>query len=158
MKICPRCELNYIDDDEELCDVCYADKTTIANNRNYGKSLVAGNMVSVDLIQNKVSANAIYQSVRYLSYDYGEYSIYDTKCKHSYRNLLYELQTRFHYAKHKYPAKAGFEYVFESEDIWRNFFLNNEDFRQTINHRKISNLEELIRKATYWHSLPYKRR
>ncbi len=157
MKKCPRCELNYIDDCEDVCCVCYEDIKQ-SQKPKYNNNLIASHQTTENNINDKVSANEIFQAVRYLTYDYGEYSIYDTDNPMSYRNILKKLQSRFYYARVKYPSKAGFSYVFEAEEIWQNFFLKDEDFKETITHRKIESIDELIGNAFYWHSLPWKRR
>lgn len=157
MKLCPRCELNYMEDFESLCEVCYA-AIEKSKRPKYDVELIKSHLVSAETIHNKISANAIFQSIRYLTYNYGEYSIYDIEHSLSYRNVLQKLQSRFYYAKEKYPSKAGFAYVFEAKTIWKQFFLADNDFRQTITHRGISSLSELISNAHYWHSLPVKTR
>lgn len=152
MKKCPRCELNYIEDDEEMCDVCYE---TIERNENpkYDRRIMAKNEVGEDKIHNGITATQIFQSVRYLTYKYGEYSIYDTDNTMSYRSILNKLKTRFHYAKIKYNCGAGFAYVFQAEEIWEKFFLADEEFKATIIHREIESVYDLVRRAYAWHSL-----
>lgn len=157
MKRCPHCELNYIDDFEEMCDICYV-AVEERKKPKYNKAVIDSHLVSLDTIYNKITANAIFQAVRYLTYEYGEYSIYKTDNPNSYRNILKKLQSRFYYAKEKYSSGAGFAYVFEADDIWNYFFLADNDYNETITHRKIDSISELISRAKYWHSLPFKQR
>lgn len=73
MKSCPYCELNYIDDFEEMCDVCYA-AAEERKKQKYNKAVIDSHLVSPDAIHSKITANAIFQAVRYLTYEYGEYT------------------------------------------------------------------------------------
>ena len=157
MKKCPRCQLNYIEDFEDYCDVC---STEIEQNgkRRYNKGLALGNEVNEKEIKVQITANQIFQAVRYLSYNYGEYSIYETENQFSYRNVLNKLLSSFRYGKKKYDCGAGFAYVFDEDEIWNNYFLVNDDYREIINRRKLNCFADLLAAAKYWLSLPYKSR
>lgn len=155
MKICPRCELNYMDDDDDLCEICYEQIEKLKKPK-FDQGLINSNLVSPNLIKGKITASEIYNMVKYLRYDYYEYDIYDTSDPFSYRNVLKWLQSRFKYAKVPYPSSAGFAYVFEAEDVWNNYFLTNEDFKETIEHRDIESIGELLSDAKCWLSMPVK--
>lgn len=155
MKICPRCELNYIDEFEDLCDICYEQLEKLKKPK-FDQQLINSNLVAPNLIKNKITTSEIYNIVKYLRYDYGEYDIYDTSDPFSYRNVLKWLQSRFKYARLPYPSSAGFAYVFEATEIWENYFLSNADFKETIVHRDIETLSELLSCAKSWLALPYK--
>ena len=154
---CPRCQLNYIEDHEDYCDVCLAEIDQNGKQR-YNKGLALKNEVHEKEIKVQITANQVFQAVRYLSYNYGEYSIYDTENQLSYRNVLNKLLSSFRYGKKKYDCGAGFAYVFDEDEIWNNYFLVNDDYREIINRRKLNCFSDLLAAAKYWHSLPYKSR
>lgn len=175
MKKCPRCELNYIKEEDELCRVCRetilrANAKNKAHKRNlkpsstskqkaeYNQRTMVQNEVAVGKISTRVTASEVFQSVRYLTYGYGEYSIYNTGNSRSYRNITNKLKLTFHYAKIPYPDKTGFAYIFEANEIWERYFLADKGLKSIIDYRRIEAIDELIAKAYAWHSVPYKLR
>lgn len=157
MKKCSRCQLNYVEDYEDYCDVCLVEIEQNSKQR-YNKDLVLRNEVNEKEVESQITANQIFQAVRYLNYNYGEYSIYSTENQLSYRNVLNKLLSSFHYGKKKYDCGAGFAYVFNEEAIWKNYFLANDDYREILSRRKIDSFFELLSAAKNWLSLPYKSR
>lgn len=158
MKKCPRCELNYIYEDEEYCEICQEELRNHSKMLNCGNTNVTKNIVDKTCIKNGISMYKIYKAVKYLTYDYEDYSIHSTEKDLSYRNVLNYLKSRFNYAKVSYPSSAGFAYLFDKNDIWEKFFLANKDFKETIEYRRIDSLDELIRNSFRWDSLPVRLR
>ncbi len=157
MKKCPRCEINYIEESETFCDICL-DELKQNGEQKYEQALLCKNIVLETEIKKQITANQIFQAVRYLNYDYGEYNIYNTQDKKSYRNVLNNLLLSFRYAKKKYDCSAGFAYVFDEDEIWTHYFLANEDYKKIIFRRKINSFTELLETARSWLSLPHKSR
>jgi len=147
-RICPICELNYLKSDEEICFTCA--KTRIINKHKTEEYLQT--IVESSEILNRVSASAIFQAVRYLTNDYGEYSIYEKEHKWNYRSLLNHLRENHKYAIAKYPSKAGFSYIFDRDDIWENFFLKDSHLLDILNYRRITAIDELLYHSNQWHN------
>lgn len=154
MKVCPICELNLIQDGEDVCFSCSKEKLL----RKYKTEEFLNTLVEPSQIRQRVSASAIFRAVRYLSSDYGEYSIYEKSNKWSYRSLLNYLRKNFNYAIIKFSSKAGFSYVFDCDDIWNNFFLKNEKLNSVLQHRRISAMDELLYNSSNWHNAHHKTR
>lgn len=157
MKKCLRCQLNYVEDYENYCDVCLAE---IEKNikPQYNKDLILIIEINEKEIKLQITANQIFQVVRYLNYNYGEYSIYNSENQLSYRNVLNKLLTSFRYGKKKFDCGAGFAYVFDESEIWREYFLANDNYREILIRRKLNCFADLLFAAKQWHSLPNKSR
>jgi len=146
MKLCPKCELNYIQDEEDCCVTCLKSELI----KKYKTEEYLHNLVAPNEILNRVSATTVFQAIRYLVGDYGEYSIYEKGERWSYRKLLNHLRKNFKYAIIKYPSKAGFAYVFDCGNVWENFFMKEEKIKQVLEYRHISAMDELIYYSTQW--------
>lgn len=150
MKKCPRCELNYIEDWEEICSVCEATLNEIKNPTN-----VKGIVVSKDNIQNPISGNAVYQIVRYLVGDYGDddVDIYDTESPFSYRSTINKLKQNVPYAIIRYKQGGAFkQYSFDGDKAWTKFFLANPRFNKLITGWGVKTLDELYGMAKSYHN------
>ena len=156
MKLCEKCQLNYVSDNETFCEICKTEQIKAGvpiKSIEYEK-----NLVSCDKITNRISANAVFLIVRYLTSDYGEYDIYKKDYKWSYRKLLDYLRKNFSYSIIKFSSKSGFSYIFDSAEIWEKFLLCDNNLMEVINHRRIKAMDELTFLSRNWHLSKYKTR
>ncbi len=154
MKKCPKCELNYIEDYEDNCEICEQSK------KNWTQSNIRGVVVKKDEIHNPISPNAVYQIVRYLIGDYGQEdrNLYDTENPFSYRSILNKLKITMPYAIIRYKSGAFKQYLFDGDKVWQDFFLVEPSFNKLILGWKVDSINELYAMALEYHSKPIKRR